>query len=140
MTDARLSNSSVTSSAVVMRGSEINYSWNNFVEENPIPSLFNSDADSQTGNAQTEIQWMGWANPIYKIQGILDEDGDVSNRMTFNLLKDFASNTGSNLYLFDDLFCPSGAKVIIKNFNILRMARYKNTSKYTYSLNLMETL
>ncbi len=140
MSDARLSNSSVTSSAIDIGASEVLYSHNNMIEENPVPGLFNADADSATGNAQTEFQWMGWINPTYKIQGVLDQDGTGSTRMTLSLLKDFATNTSSSLYLFDDRLCSSGAKVLLKSFSLPRMAKYKNSEKYIVSINLVETL
>jgi len=140
MSDARLSNSSVTSSAINIGASEVLYGHNNLIEENPVPGLFSADADSQTGNAQTEMQWMGWVNPTYKITGVLDQDGTGSTRMTLTLLKDFATNTSSDLYLFDDRLCPSGAKVLMRNFTIPRIAKYKNSEKYIVSINLVETL
>jgi len=140
MADARLSNSSVTSAAINIGASEVLYNHNNLIEENPIPGLFSADPDSLTGNAQTEMQWMGWVNPTYKVQGVIDEDGTGSTRLTWDLLRDFATNTSSDLYLFDDRFCSSGVKVLISNFSTPRQARYKNSEKYIVSINLVETL
>jgi len=133
MADTRLSNSSVTSSAVRLLGAEVTYKWENLVEADPVPSKFDT-----TSTAQTEVQFMGWNNPKISIRGIVDENDDIPNAINFELLKKFAMAT-TNTYLFDDIFAPTGSKVAIVNFSIPRVATSKN-KKYDYSLELVETL
>jgi len=132
MTDARLSSSEVTSSAIYLRGAEITFKWNNLIEPNVIPSLIDTSSD-----AQTEAHYMGWQNPSYTIRGLIDETGDSSNVLTLSLLKQFAQVT-SSLYLYDDVFAPTGTQIIIKDFTIPRVATYK-TKIYDYTINALTT-
>lgn len=134
MTDIQLSDSSVSSGAITLRGAEINYSWNNLIENDPIPSVFGTASD-----AQNEIQFMGWQNPQYKIRGFLDESSDaISSGMSLALLKSFAKSTGST-YVFDDVFSTAGTLVKIKSFNVRRMAAEKDDKIHQYDFTIIET-
>jgi len=134
MADAKLSNSSVTSSAIRLRGARVTFAWKNLTEEEPLPSLFAST------DAQSEVQFMGWLNPSYTITGVLDESSDrLTDGISLSLIKSFAKATTST-YFIDDEFAPSGTKVVIPSFTVIKSASDRDDKIYNYSIKLTETL
>lgn len=135
MNDVRLSNSSVTSSAIRLRGAEVSYGWGNLIEDQVVPSRFLTSSD-----AQSEVQFMGWENPKYSIRGYLDESSDrFTSGINFTQLKAFAKSTGST-YLYEDTFASSGVKISIISFDVQKVAPDRASEVYAYSIRAIETL
>jgi len=129
--DVRLSDSTVSSSAIICRGSQLNLGWKNFVNVPPFPGQFTGS------DANGEVQFLGWENPQYSLRGVLLQDQTSS--LTLTQLKSFAKSTGST-YLYDDILASDGTQVKITTFDVTRNAKDKHDNIYDYSIKLVETL
>lgn len=133
MADIKLSDSSVTSSAIVLQGAEANWALTLYVEEQPAPGKLAAT------DAQSEVMFNGWSNPLISIRGYLDESADaLANSIDFSLLKSFAKSTGST-YLIDDVY--GTLKIKLREVNVRRVAPTDKISQvYEYSIRAIETL
>lgn len=130
MADIRLSNSVITSSAIPLQGASLAVGWKNLVSVPVFPAVYTGS------DAVTEVQFMGWENPIYSIRGYLREG--TSGTITYSLLKQYAKATSST-YLYDDIIASSGVKVAVMTFDVQRRAVDKDDNIYDYSIKLVET-
>jgi hypothetical protein len=130
MADIRLSNSSVSSSAIPLAGAEISVGWKNLTSVPVYPGVYTD------GTAVSEVQLLGHQNPIFSIRGFLQET--ESDAMLYSLLTDFATSTDST-FVYDDIIASSGQQVVIESFDVNKRAIHKNDQIYDYSIKLVAT-
>lgn len=129
MADTRLSNSAVTAGTSAhtggiysLGGTRITYDWDNFIEIPDIPGKNSASTAQVTGS------WNGWTNPAFVIEGIFSEDETDNSKVHLATLRRLCTNnkisssTFTDTYLYDDVFAPSGVKILVDSFSVDRAA------------------
>lgn len=69
MAQVTLTSSEITPNTVKLHSGKINYAWKNLTSQKPIQRAYGA----------TEVQFMGWENPVYRVNFFIPADAAASS-------------------------------------------------------------
>ncbi|MAH49944.1 hypothetical protein CMI37_29265 [Candidatus Pacearchaeota archaeon] len=138
MADVNLKSSGINGgTAVNLQGVDITYKWSNFINVPDVPSKFAAT------DAQVEVDFIGWTNPVIVIRGVIDTNNAPTNSITLALLKSFLTEKTNAVYIQETVLFSAAdtTQVQLKDMSLSRSKMNDhNEGRMDYQITMVETL